>query len=133
MQHPASRGSVALWAKWSNLAAALKIVFKGHLEPNLTVRFEAYFTALAVVSFAFKREGVHSRFSFPTPPPADGLPVTLLALVQVVLPLGWQLPQDAEHLLEHKNKRVKDIALLELNFCLPGSLQVFRKLYRSPF
>lgn len=39
LKHAASTPSVALWLKWCNSSAALKIVFMGHVEPNLTVKF----------------------------------------------------------------------------------------------
>lgn len=43
-KHKASVCFLAFWLKWCEVSAALKIVFTGHVEPNLTVRFEAYFT-----------------------------------------------------------------------------------------
>lgn len=43
-KHTASMCFLALWLKGCKVSAALKIVFTGHVEPNLTVRFEAYFT-----------------------------------------------------------------------------------------
>lgn len=39
LKHTASMCLVALRLKWCNISAALKIVFMGHVEPNLTVRF----------------------------------------------------------------------------------------------
>lgn len=39
LKRTASMCLVALWLKWCNISAALKIVFMGHVEPNLTVRF----------------------------------------------------------------------------------------------
>lgn len=44
LKHNTSRCLAVLWLKWCNISAALKIVFTGHVESNLTVRFEAYFT-----------------------------------------------------------------------------------------
>lgn len=44
---------VALWLKWCNISAALKIVFMGHVEPNLTVKILSLLHSLTVVSFAF--------------------------------------------------------------------------------
>lgn len=44
LKHNTSRCLAVLWLKWCNISAAFKIVFTGHVESNLTVRFEAYFT-----------------------------------------------------------------------------------------